>query len=187
VPKVCKAPGCDRPVMKGCNLCATHEGRWRRYKSFDLPVREPAPVKVCSVPDCDRPVVAHGLCPRHYMVDYHDRNPRCARGAARDRRAHVQTRSEPKVCNVHGCEGLARARGMCLRHYSREWKRQHRRMQPRVVKPPRVVKLPRPATCHPDKLTYHTDGRCYTCYQRDYKRKVRAVARDAAGSTEHKG
>jgi hypothetical protein len=38
-PKICDAPGCDRPTRKCMKYCSVHDQRLRRLGTFDLPAR----------------------------------------------------------------------------------------------------------------------------------------------------
>ncbi len=67
MPAPCTISGCDRPrVAHG--LCKTHDGRRRRGKPLDTPLRR-YKAKGCSVPDCTRPHTAKGFCFEHWRVD----------------------------------------------------------------------------------------------------------------------
>lgn len=62
-PNRCIAPDCDGRV-KGHGLCVKHSYRWKRFRSFELPIRQPSP---CSVEECDRESRAKGFCDVHYQ------------------------------------------------------------------------------------------------------------------------
>ena len=64
---------------------------------------------VCSVPDCDRKHFAKSLCARHYK--------RACEGLTLAVPPPIRYAGE--LCQTGGCNEAARARGWCLRHYSR--------------------------------------------------------------------
>ena len=51
--KICKVPDCGKKTVQSSLLCTMHRERYRKYKSFDLPVKEKI-INYCTVQDCDR-------------------------------------------------------------------------------------------------------------------------------------
>ena len=67
MPAPCTVSGCDHPrASRG--LCKTHDGRRRRGKPLDTPLRR-YKAKGCSVPGCTKPHTAKGFCFEHWRVD----------------------------------------------------------------------------------------------------------------------
>lgn len=65
--KKCIVPGCDitneipHSIVKG--LCTKHYNRWRKHKSFYLPIKQELK---CSVKDCSNKYMCKGFCSIHY-------------------------------------------------------------------------------------------------------------------------
>lgn len=79
----------------------------------------------CAVDGCERPAKTRGWCKGHYQRIQRDGHP----GSATFRRSpgkvplkELARQSEPRKCKVPGCDGPARGRGWCNRHYQ-QWYR----------------------------------------------------------------
>ncbi|MFP2901448.1 hypothetical protein [Corallococcus sp. 4LFB] len=70
--KVCSVEGCGRAI-RARGMCAAHEGRFRRDKPLDAPlkpyhrtVKAGSPAEACKLTGCGRPARCKGLCRQHY-------------------------------------------------------------------------------------------------------------------------
>lgn len=71
LPPTCEVEGCENEarIRKGGKaVCIKHEQRFRKYGSFDLPVRAPKPWAICTIEGCGKPARTRGanLCDMHY-------------------------------------------------------------------------------------------------------------------------
>lgn len=116
-------------------------------KPFDVPKSE------CSVAECDRLHYGHGYCRRHYkrFIRYGNVDPiHCENCGAQLSDDAVRTKKFCNVackmqhhrkngcyteealkdaipCSVDGCDRPHQAKGMCRRHYMREWHKENPR------------------------------------------------------------
>lgn len=99
----CKVPGCDRVLRSKesvSGLCNMHYLRLRRTGSLDLSPRVPVLKRKppCRIEGCSQPVYEHRLCAAHRLQ---------------------QQKAREAGCEVSGCDGVVRTKGLCSKHYNR--------------------------------------------------------------------
>lgn len=90
----CKRKGCNSKVIaKG--LCSKHYQKQRFLKANKK--------KYCESYNCYAEAKIKGLCKHHYNVFVYDK--------------------KYLTCSLEGCEEMHHAKGMCLKHYMKEYRR----------------------------------------------------------------
>lgn len=106
--KLCSVINCKESA-KSCGYCQKHYYRWRTNGTTDL-IPLSVARKECLHKECEKPKHKDGYCYRHYRQFI--LKIECKPQGGRNKKPKVK-------CDVENCDGFARVRGWCEKHYGR--------------------------------------------------------------------
>ena len=110
----CSVEGCDG-ARSTRTWCKRHYYKWQLYGDpLFVFVRAPANEGPCKIDSCERPAFLRQWCKGHYRRWQRHGDP-----------LYVKVPAPQVECSIDDCErivgGTGSARGLCSKHYSREW------------------------------------------------------------------